>query len=39
MRMAKIKVRALNSRIVNFQLLKELLDEIPWAAVLRDKET
>lgn len=31
-------VRTLNSR-ANFRLFKELLDEIPWEAVLRDKET
>jgi len=29
-------VRTLNSR-ANFRLFKELLDEIPWEAVLRDK--
>lgn len=39
MRLAKIKVRALNSRIVDFQLFKKLLDEIPWVTVLRDKGT
>lgn len=35
--LAKSRVRALNFRRVKFMLFKELLDEIPWKAVLRDK--
>jgi len=37
MDLAKCKVRALNLGRVNFRLLKELLDEVPWEAVFRDK--
>ena len=37
MGLAKNKVSTLNIRRVNFNLFKELLDEIPWKAVLRDK--
>jgi len=35
--LAKSRVRALNFRRVKFMLFKELLDEILWEAVLRDK--
>lgn len=35
--LAKIKVRSLNFRIANFQMFKELLDEILWETLLRDK--
>jgi len=35
--LAKSGVRTLNFRRANFRLFKELLDEIPWETVLRDK--
>ncbi|KAM9168311.1 very low-density lipoprotein receptor-like [Mergus octosetaceus] len=37
MGLAKSKVRTLNFRRANFQLFKELVDEIPWDTVLRDR--
>jgi len=33
--LAKSRVRTLNFRRANFQLFKELLDEIPWEAFFR----
>lgn len=38
MGLAKSRVRTLNFKKVEFCLIKELIREIPWAAVLRDKE-
>jgi len=35
--LGKSGVRTLNSGRVNFRLFKELLDEISWETVLRDK--
>jgi len=35
--LAKSRIRSLNIMRVNFQLFKELLDEIPWETVLRGK--
>ena len=37
MGLAKSKVRILNFRRASFQLFKELVDEIPWDTVLRDR--
>ena len=34
---AKNKIRRLNFRKANFQLFKELVNNIPWESVLKDK--
>jgi len=39
MGLEKSGVRTLNFGRVNFRLFKELLDEIPWETLLRDKGT
>jgi len=39
MGLAKSGVRILNFRRANLRLFEELLDEISWEAVLRDKGT
>lgn len=36
--LVRSKVKTLNFGRANFQLLKELVNEIPWETVLRDRE-